>query len=106
MGRNQIEIIALVKKFVYKMKNLNLDKVILFGSYARNKQRKNSDVDLLIISNNFKNIKSFKRAKELYLNWDIDMGVDFICLTNEELEKKKKEIGIVSEALREGVVIK
>lgn len=105
MGRSQIEIINLVKKFKSKIENLNLDKIILFGSYALNKQNENSDVDLLIVSNDFENIKSFKRAKNLYLNWDVDVDVDFICLTNRELEKKKNEIGIISEALKTGVVI-
>lgn len=106
MDRSQVEVIELVKSFKNKIKNLKLDKLILFGSYAKDKQNKNSDVDLLIISNDFEDIKSFKRANDLYLKWDIDMDVDFICLTNKELESKKNQIGIVSQALKEGVIIK
>jgi predicted nucleotidyltransferase len=106
MDKSQIKIINLIKKFKDKIDNLNLDRLILFGSYARNKQNKNSDVDLLVISNDFENIKSFKRAKDLYLKWDIDIDVDFICLTNKELEKKRNQIGIISQALKEGMIIK
>lgn len=106
MDRNQIEVIKLIKNFKNKIKNIKLDKVILFGSYSKGTQKRGSDIDLLVISNDFENIKSFKRANDLYLNWDIDIDIDFICLTNEELRIKKNQIGIVSEALKTGVVIK
>ncbi|MCK4997016.1 nucleotidyltransferase domain-containing protein [Candidatus Pacearchaeota archaeon] len=106
MDRNQSEVIKLIKNFKNKIKNIKLDKVILFGSYSKGTQKRGSDIDLLVISNDFENIKSFKRANDLYLNWDIDIDIDFICLTNEELRIKKNQIGIVSEALKTGVVIK
>ncbi len=105
MDRKKLKIIKKIKKFKKGLKNLDLDKLILFGSYAKGNQTKDSDIDLLVVSNDFKGKKSFKRGKELYLNWDINIDVDFICLTNEELEIKKKQIGIVSQALKEGVVI-
>jgi len=105
MDRSQTEVIKLIKKFRDGIKNLSLDKMILFGSYARNKQSEDSDVDLLVVSDDFENVKSFKRAKDLYLDWDVDVDVDFVCLTNKELKKKRNEVGIISEALKEGVII-
>jgi len=105
MDRSQTEVIKLIKKFRDGIKNLSLDKMILFGSYARNKQSESSDVDLLVVSDDFENVKSFKRAKDLYLDWDVDVDVDFVCLTNKELKKKRNEVGIISEALKEGVII-
>jgi len=105
MDRSQTEVIKLIKKFRDGIKSLSLDKMILFGSYARNKQSEDSDVDLLVVSDDFENIKSFKRAKDLYLDWDVDVDVDFVCLTNKELKKKRNEVGIISEALKEGVII-
>ena len=38
--------------------------------------------------------------------WGYDYDVDIICLTPQELDKKKKEIGIIKEAVREGIEIK
>ena len=102
----QTEIIELVKKFKDKLNNINLNEIILFGSYAKNSQHENSDIDLIIVSDDFKGKKSFKRANDLYLNWDEDVSVDFICLTNEELENKRNQIGIISQALKEGIIIK
>ena len=105
MGKGQDEVVSLVRKFLGGIKNINLDKVILFGSYARNEQHEGSDVDLLIVSDDFKGTKSFKRGGEFYLNWDYDMDVDFICLTNEELEARRGGFGVVGQALREGMEI-
>jgi hypothetical protein len=34
-----------------------------------------------------------------------DLSADFICYTPEEFEKLKKEVSIVSEALKEGIEI-
>jgi len=35
----------------------------------------------------------------------MDYPVDFLCYTPEEFEEKRKEISIVRQALKEGVVI-
>ena len=45
-----------INKYINKIRedNLNIKKVILFGSYAKKKQHKWSDVDLCIISTEFK----------------------------------------------------
>jgi len=87
------------------MKKVDVNKMILFGSRARGDFREDSDFDLIIVSDDFEGKKSFRRAIGFYEYWDIDSPVDFICLTNEELEKKRKEIGIINQALKEGVII-
>lgn len=45
------------------------------------------------------------KFKRLWLKWNLDLPVDFIPFTPEEFNKLKKEVSIVSEALREGVEI-
>jgi hypothetical protein len=45
------------------------------------------------------------RLKGLWLKWSLDLPSDFICYKPEESEKLKKEVSIVSEAIREGVEI-
>ena len=39
------------------------------------------------------------------MKWPLDLPADFICYTPEEFEKLKKEVSIVSEALKEGIEI-
>ncbi len=89
--------------------NNRFDKIILFGSYARGDFTKDSDVDLIIIDNKFRKKNVFHRTKNLWINWHIKQKlkypVDFLCYTPEEFEKLKKQVSIVSEALREGIEI-
>jgi len=49
------EVIVIIKQFVRSLvqDGIVVDKVILFGSYAKHKARKDSDIDLCIISKNF-----------------------------------------------------
>lgn len=83
----------------------NPKKIILFGSRASGKPRKDSDVDLIIVSEKFNNISSLKRSPNLYLEWDLHHPVDFLCYTPEEFNKLKKQITIVRDAVENGIEI-
>ncbi len=52
---SQDEAIQTVKSYVREIRALGIDikKVILFGSYAKKKQREWSDIDVALIGNNF-----------------------------------------------------
>lgn len=45
-----------INKIVEKLKKLNPEKIILFGSFAYGKPDKNSDLDLLIIMDSQKSL--------------------------------------------------
>lgn len=92
---------------VFRMKIsrvIPVTEMILFGSRATGKAGKESDVDLLVVSPAFKNMKS-ARGKGLYDFWDLDYPVDFVCYTPEEFEKQKKQVSLVRMALKEGIEI-
>ena len=81
-------------------------KIILFGSRARGDNHKESDYDLLIVAEKFKNINIYERSVAAYhLKRNVPAAMDIICLTPAEFEKRKKEIGIINEAVKEGVMI-
>ena len=107
MDKKQNVIIGIVKKFLNKL-NFDIENVILCGSYARGNFREDSDVDLIIVSNEFSDKKMYKRGKELYNKWfdDYDYDVDFVCLTPDEFNKQKNQISVIKEALNDGIVIK
>ena len=42
---------------------LNVKKIIVFGSQANGKCNADSDIDIIVISNDFRNKNIFKRAK-------------------------------------------
>lgn len=104
MGRSTI--VKVVKDFVQKLsQDFTLQKVILFGSQAKGSAQSESDVDLIIVSEDFRVIRSFERSARMYDYWDAFIPVDFICYTPDEFERLKKRISLVSEALREGIVL-
>ena len=86
-------------------KETPISKMILFGSRAWGKPHRDSDVDLIVVSPAYRQKRRLERGINLYLRWNLDYPVDFLCYTPEEFERKKKEIGIVQMAVKEGVVI-
>lgn len=61
------EIKEIIKKMagVFKEKKIAVDKIILYGSYAKGNQREHSDVDVAIISPYFKGKKIIEIQAEL-----------------------------------------
>ena len=99
--------ITIIKEFKKRLSGkIPLIKIILFGSRARGKNvREFSDFDLLIISDKFEGIKSFKRSPNMYDYWTENIPVDFLCLTSKEFNNLKDKITIVNEAVKTGIEI-
>ena len=83
----------------------NAKQVILFGSYARDDARKDSDVDFLIIAESQE--PRFKRSRKLYkLFSPYPFSMDLLVYTPAEIEAgKKTPLSFVSTVLREGKVV-
>ncbi len=95
-----------VRKFQKEIKmKIKVDKLILFGSRAKGTFNSLSDFDLLLVSNSFKDIPWYKRSIKLYPFWKEDLPLELLCYTPEEFERKKKQMGIVQEAVKEGIEI-
>jgi len=87
------------KKLIEKFKP---EKIILFGSRARGDSLIESDVDLIIVSKKFKNMKWPIRLSRVAELWEGLIELEPLCYTPEEFEEKKKQIGIVQQAIKEG----
>ena len=81
-------------------------KIILFGSRARGDYIRESDYDLIIVSSRFAGVPFIRRAailaKEVFKR-DVKGRFEFLCYTPEEFERKRRELGIVSSAVVEGI---
>jgi len=81
------------------------EKVILFGSHARETAGPDSDVDLLIVMQ----LTGSKRAKQVEVRLalhDIRISKDIIVVTPEEFETYRHVVGtIVRPAVKEGKVL-
>ena len=60
----QTDIIAQIK---FSLQHLNVSKVILFGSYAKGTQTDDSDIDLLVVTNDNFVFESFAQKMEVKL---------------------------------------
>ena len=106
MGKDTAIIEGLIEFRKSVSKEIKVNQLLFFGSRATGKYKPDSDIDLLIVSNSFKNIKPFKRAIKLYDYWTLDYPVDFLCLTLKEFTRKRKQIGTIQQAIKEGIEIK
>ena len=105
MGKREIEDKAL-KEFVQRLKaRFDIEKVLLFGSRVKGEALKNSDYDFIIVSKDFKGIFFTDRISMLYDLWELEAPLEALCYTPEEFKKKAREISIVREALKHGILL-
>jgi predicted nucleotidyltransferase len=98
------KVLKLVKRFVRRVsRDFKLETAIFFGSRARGDYFLDSDVDVLLVSKDFENIPFLDRIRKMYEYWDYNYPLEVFCYTPSEFEKKKKQICLVSQALKEGV---
>lgn len=103
-----------IKKFIKGyVKNLKpyikIDKVILFGSMARGGAHRDSDIDLIIISPDFKKVDFMERLiwlSKMRTSQFISRAMDIFGYTKEEFEKLSKESIVLGEAKKEGRIIR
>ena len=80
------------------LKNTEVSKAILFGSYAKNNQTENSDIDLLIDSNGkLKGLKFFSiidLIREKF-NKEVDVIEKSEINKNSRIEKEINKTGVV-----------
>ncbi len=86
-------------------REFRIQRMILFGSRARGDHLKTSDIDLIVVSEDFRGMHFLERIRRIARLWDGELPLEVLPYTPEELEKKSKEIGIVAVALREGIEI-
>ena len=105
MGKKE-DIIKALKNFVKDAnRDFKINKIIFFGSRTGKKYSKDSDIDLIIVSEDFRGLDFFTRVSKMYKYWNLDYAVDFLCYTPEEFKILRKRISIVKYALEKGIVI-
>jgi len=74
--------------------------VLLFGSYAKGKATKHSDIDLLIISN-----QEESKIKEVLELFPLNLHPTFINFDDFNKMLKIKEFNVVSEAVKNNIIL-
>jgi predicted nucleotidyltransferase len=94
-----------VEKFIDIMlqNNIKVDKVILFGSYAKGNTHVYSDIDLAVISSDFGMDELEEMMMLSKLSWKVSDRIEAIPLTNDNL--KLKYHSLIGEIKKYGKVI-
>lgn len=105
-GRSEIKNIK--DRYVRELKEMGIsvEKVVLFGSYAKGHPREDSDIDLLVVSKDFSNKNLRERLELLGLAAGrVFEPVEAIGFTKEEIEDEKMEGSFIKEILSSGVAV-
>jgi len=98
---------ARIEDFVARVRRkYRITQAVFFGSRARGDYLADSDYDIVLVSPDFEGVFFSQRSALMYdfrQHWPLE--IEPLCYTPEEFEKKKGQIGIVSEAVKEGVVL-
>ena len=98
------ETLVTAKRFAKVLKKqMNVTRLILFGSRAREDNFVTSDFDFVLVSDGFSGIPFIRRASPLYKLWRSSRGLEVLCYTPEEWSRLKDKRGILLNAQDEGV---
>lgn len=96
MPQERIAVEKIIRDFLDAMKDqgVKVDKVFLYGSYARGKANENSDIDLVVISRDFSKMPAWRRWEVLGKAISRIMEpVEPLAYTPEEIEALMKREG-------------
>ena len=93
---------SLVKKYLGRLP-IKVDAAILFGSTATNNRLAESDIDLIIISEDFKQMALPQRFLILQKNWQSKTDLEAFGFTKEEFDNLKNKSIVLQEAVEYGI---
>src|SRR5262249_8569358 len=79
---------------------------IFFGSRVNGTPHEDSDIDLILVSDRFAEIRFVKRKYTFKTSIRPHIRMDVFCYTPQEFEKLSTGIGVIADACREGVWLK
>ena len=104
--KSTLKAIAFMKERLQQT-GVSVQKIIVFGSQANGTYNAGSDIDIIVISNDFKNKDIFKRARltkdaEIMTIRKFMIPLDIVTMTPEELADDRS---LLSDYARTGEVI-
>ncbi len=79
--------------------------IIIFGSRIKGDADVDSDLDVIIVSEEFLKIPFIERMAVLLKRFNFPTHIDYICYTPEEFEKIRNTSSLVMDALEYGELI-
>ena len=90
--------------FANSLNHPEIEKIILFGSVARNEDKKESDIDILIIARNKDKIENqiYDKAFDVFLKENEDISVKIFSLKDYEYNE---DTDFILNVEKEGILI-
>lgn len=103
--KNIENILHEVEKRILELFGTNVEKIILFGSYARNDFNEASDVDIIVILKDNK-IEDYRKLRvkiisEFFMNYEILLSIRI--LSNRDFIKYKDISPFLQNIIKEGI---
>ncbi|MFA4958157.1 MAG: nucleotidyltransferase domain-containing protein [Candidatus Methanoperedens sp.] len=108
---NDKKVSYFLNKYLAKIKSIYApEEIWLWGSRVYGSPDEYSDIDLIVVSNKFLDIKFTKRMykfiESIGLLTDRNAEVvDVLCYTPDEFARKKEQISIINDAIKKGIRI-
>ena len=97
------KIMKSIQKYIEKIsKYYKIDAIILCGSYAKGNENEDSDIDIAIISSDFKDVID-DGAKLIGLTWKIDTRIEPHPITTEDFKNVSNPF--IKEVLDTGIKV-
>ena len=93
MFKKTRDVKRIIERYRQELKNFNIDsqKIILYGSYAKGNPREDSDIDLIVISDDFKDMNLRERLEILGIAAGrVFEPIEALGYTPKEIKQKKE----------------
>jgi uncharacterized protein len=103
-------ILSPIRKFrmALEKKGINVEKIILYGSHASDKADKQSDIDVMVISQYFKGMNALQRGEtfgKILADIKIIAPIEPLGFTETEFQKKGRGTFIGDEVKAKGIEV-
>ncbi len=93
MGKTDVLIILRHLRELLERNNVRVERLILFGSWAKGTQQEGSDIDVVVISSDFKDKDYWSRINILSdAIYQVFAPIQAVAMTPEEWESKESPI--------------
>lgn len=92
-----------IERIIPILKGMGAEKIVLFGSFLKNRVNPGSDLDIIVVLDTDK--KFLDRLDEIYKKINPSVAVDILVYTPREFKKMKEVNPFVIRALKEGKVL-
>ena len=94
----------IAREYVNRLsRSINVERALLTGSWARGSYLEDSDVDLIIVSDDFEKMGLPDRLVYLQKSWKNKIPLEAFGYTTREFQRLRKQSTYVKDAVRHGV---